>query len=176
MAGNVVSEHSFQQPSIGLPSGATAEGRLSAAVSPSTPSPVSASPSSAPPGNNAAAVTARGVPAPRSAINEAPIYSVVEQYRHAFEALQASGVERFWPSVNAKNLQRAFDQMESQRVAFDSCTVSAPNEHRAEVACAGSATFIPKVGNKTPRVESRQWTFHLSRLNAGWTIDRVESR
>jgi type II secretory pathway predicted ATPase ExeA len=124
----------------------------------------------------AAEPTASRVATPSVVAVDPPIQSVLDQYRRAFGSLAASEVERFWPSVNAKNLQRAFDQIDSQRIEFNSCVASATTANRAQVSCGGSATFVPRVGNKTPRIESRHWTFHLSRANAAWIIDKVESR
>lgn len=148
-------------------------------VSPATEPPVTRAAASAPVSAlPAGSIAGADRTAPSSASNavEPPIQSVLDQYRHAFGTLTASGVERFWPSVNTKNLQRAFDQIDSQRIEFDSCVTSATTASRAQVSCGGSATFVPRVGNKTPRVESRRWTFHLSRANAAWIIERVESR
>jgi general secretion pathway protein A len=107
---------------------------------------------------------------------DAPMLAVVEQYRRAFGTLNASGVNRFWPGVNTRSLQRAFDQISSQEIAFDACVVLPASAERASVSCRGTARFVPKVGGRTPREESRNWTFRLSRGNSGWVIDQVESR
>jgi hypothetical protein len=47
---------------------------------------------------------------------------------------------------------------------------------QADATCNGSATFVPKVGDKTPRTQSRQWTFRLVRAGNRWIIDSVQSR
>jgi len=41
--------------------------------------------------------------------------------------------------------------------------------NKARAACAGSATWSPKVGSGT-HTESREWTFELARVGAGWQI------
>ena len=72
-------------------------------------------------------------------------------------------------------MARAFSQMASQTVEFYSCGVELTGAG-AEANCAGSVTFVPKVGGKVPRVEDRRWTFYLRRQNDRWIIDRVVSR
>jgi hypothetical protein len=84
-------------------------------------------------------------------------------------------VQAVWPAADTRALARAFSQMASQTVVFDSCGIEL-NGAAAEATCAGSVTFVPKVGGKVPREESRRWTFYLRRQNDRWVIDRVVSR
>ena len=150
---------------------------VSAGVSAPVLSPPGGNPAGAGRGVRVASAPApTSTPAPAATAISGPIQSVLNQYRLAFGTLDASGVERFWPGVNARNLQRAFDQMDSQRIEFDSCTTNTMTTDRAQVSCAGRSTFVPKVGNSTPRTDSRRWTFHLSRANTAWIIDRVDSQ
>ena len=100
--------------------------------------------------------------------------SLLERYRLAFRTLN-SGVSDFWPSVPSRALDKAFNELEQQRFVFDQCRVQL-NGAQADATCTGTATFVPKVGNKTPRTQPRQWSFRLVRAGNRWIIDSVQSR
>jgi hypothetical protein len=103
------------------------------------------------------------------------IQSVLGEYRSAFNSLDASRVGSFWPSVNVKTLGRAFDQLENQQFDFSECSIDV-TDATALATCQGHASSVPKIGSKTRRVESRQWTFTLEKVNEAWLIRRVDSR
>jgi len=63
----------------------------------------------------------------------------------------------------------------TQTFDFDDCRIEV-NGARANAVCSGTASFVPAVGSKTPRVESRRWTFQLARVGGRWIMERVESR
>jgi hypothetical protein len=84
-------------------------------------------------------------------------------------------VQAIWPSVNARALGNAFRQLETQTFTFDDCRIEV-NGARATAVCRGTASFVPAVGSKRERVESRRWTFQLARVGGTWIIERVESR
>ena len=113
-------------------------------------------------------------PASAEARETAAVESLIEQYRRAFSTLN-SGVSDFWPGVNARALDKAFNELESQSFDFDTCNVQLKGTH-AEATCTGRATFVPRVGNKTPRTQSRQWSFRFVRTANRWIIDTVQSR
>jgi len=102
------------------------------------------------------------------------VEGVIERYRFAFSTLN-SGVSDFWPSVNSRALDRAFNELEQQLFDFDQCRVQLKGG-QADATCTGTATFVPKVGDKTPRTQSRQWSFRLVRAGNRWIIDSVQSR
>ena len=62
-----------------------------------------------------------------------------------------------WPTVDAKALGRAFDQLQQQTLEFDECAIAVTGA-RAVASCGGNARYVPKVGNKSPRTEARQWS------------------
>ena len=97
------------------------------------------------------------------------------RYRSAFSALDASAARTVWPSVDARALGRAFDQLEQQQLQFDSCKITVSGGS-ATAACGGRARYVPKVGSKSMRDERRQWTFDLTKVNDAWRIERVASR
>ena len=77
--------------------------------------------------------------------------------------------------MNSRTLSRAFDQLQSQTVTFDSCRIDIKGDE-ATSTCTGKASFTPKVGSKTPRVEARRWTFQFARMPDKWVIVGVDSR
>jgi hypothetical protein len=105
----------------------------------------------------------------------AAIESVLDRYASAFNALDARRAKAVWPAVNERNLARAFDSLEEQRFDLGECdiTVALP---RATASCEGTASYLPKVGNRKMRAEKRQWTFRLQASGQDWSIERVESR
>jgi hypothetical protein len=103
------------------------------------------------------------------------IENVLGQYRHAFNSLDAGAAVAVWPTVNERNLARAFEGLDDQDVSFESCTIEVGGVH-AEAACTGTARYLLKVGSRTPRTEARRWRFILRRASDGWLIDRVDAR
>jgi len=126
-----------------------------------TPAPVAA-PAAAPP------------PLSPEARETAAVENVLERYRLAFSTLN-SGVADFWPGVNSRALDKAFNELDEQRFEFDQCRVQLKGG-QADATCTGRATFVPKVGDKTPRTQSRQWSFRLVRAGNRWIIDTVQVR
>ena len=109
-----------------------------------------------------------------SAADTKALDTLVGRYRQAFNNLDASALESVWPSVNARSIGRAFDQLDSQQLAFDRCDTQV-RVAWATVTCNGRATWIPRIGNKAPRVESRRWTFTFEKLTTGWVIRQVQT-
>jgi hypothetical protein len=103
------------------------------------------------------------------------ITGVLNRYQRAFSALDASAAHAVWPSVDAKALGRAFDQLDAQTIDLQGCDITVAGA-RAEAACAGTARYVPKVGNKTSRVEPRKWRFKLRQKDEEWLIDAVDAR
>jgi hypothetical protein len=136
-------------------------------IAPSSPVRITTPPAA---GENAAPGS---VASPRE-VDTALIESVLTQYRTAFANLDASAVEPFWPSVNSRSLSRAFDQLEVQKFEFDRCTTDIKGA-TAVTTCSGRARYTPRIGNKTPRVEPRRWTFTMEKVNQNWVIRRVDS-
>jgi hypothetical protein len=158
-----------------------------AAALPATAPPAAVPPVVTPPGAAAPAPTTTvAAAAPRPAVPAAPppaalateeqgIRAVVERYRAAYSALDVNAVRAIWPGVNARALGRAFDQLSTQQLEFAGCEISVAGE-RASAGCSGNMEFVPKIGNRTPRLEARTWSFVLRKSGAQWTIEAVESR
>jgi hypothetical protein len=105
------------------------------------------------------------------------VRSVLTRYAAAYSNLDAEAAQRVWPRVNRAALTRAFDGLASQRVSLGECRIDVAGA-RARANCSGSATWIPRVGNGTPRTDARNWSFELAKAGAGWQIvdARVQNR
>jgi hypothetical protein len=71
-------------------------------------------------------------------------------------------------------LARAFEGLSSQSLTFDACDVRVRGRV-ATATCRGSASYVPKVGNREPHVESRVWTFNLAKLGNDWQIEAARA-
>ena len=141
------------------------------AASPAAPTPSAGLPAAAAP--TALATPAVVTPPPATEANA--IEGVLGRYRHAFSTLDAGAARAVWPSVDARVLGRAFDQLEQQELEFQKCDIVVTGA-RATAACGGRARYVPKVGSKSPRDERRQWTFSLRKADDRWLIEGVASR
>jgi hypothetical protein len=103
------------------------------------------------------------------------VQTALTQYRNAFSALDAAAVARVWPTVNQRNLSRAFDRLDEQEVAFDGCEISV-NAARAEATCRGMTRYVPRVGSRAMREDRREWKFSLVKARDEWQIGAVEVR
>ncbi len=115
------------------------------------PGPISsdAEPEPSAPVREARDVAPRNLPvvgsSPRE-IETAAVQGVLERYRAAFGTLSTAGIEDFWPGADTPALARTFDQLQSQRLDFQSCGVELSAGGRATARCRGRAAFVPKRG------------------------------
>ena len=98
----------------------------------------------------------------------------LQEYKSAYEALDARSAQAVWPVVNERALARAFDGLESQRLMFDACDVQV-NGDAALAKCHGTARYVAKVGSREPRTEPRVWTFNLRKRGADWKIETARA-
>ena len=103
------------------------------------------------------------------------IENVLSRYRTAFNRLDAGAAAAVWPTVNQRNLAKAFERLDDQDLSFENCKIDVGGVH-AEAACNGTARYVQKVGNRNPKAESRQWRFILRRASEGWVIDHLDAR
>jgi hypothetical protein len=97
----------------------------------------------------------------------------LDEYARAYTARDAVAAQQVWPGVDGRALARAFDQLSEQRVSFTRCEIRPEGGDRAQASCTGRATWVPKVGDRTPRAEARTWRFALTREGNDWVIDQV---
>ena len=114
--------------------------------------------------------------APAADVDNSAIRDTLGRYRSAFNALDAKAAHQVWPTVNERTLDRAFGQLQQQNVSFDRCTIAVKGV-MAEANCNGTTRFVPRVGNRSEQIESRQWNFSLRKAySGGWLIQEVEAR
>jgi hypothetical protein len=106
-------------------------------------------------------------------VEASEVRSVLDGYADAFSTLDANATQRVWPGADVRGLTRAFDQLTAQTITFNRCDVNASGE-TADAVCVGRATWVPKVGDRSPRSEQRTWRFALGRDGDDWVIDRVQ--
>jgi len=98
----------------------------------------------------------------------------LQRYRRAYNRLDAQSAHAAYPAVNAGALARAFDSLESQSLAFESCDISLQGQY-ATATCHGTSRYVPKVGNRAPRIEPRVWTFTLHKDEGDWKIQSART-
>jgi hypothetical protein len=103
----------------------------------------------------------------------AAVRTVLNRYQRAFTDLDAGAAKSIWPSVDERALSRAFGQLERQQIVLDACNVEVVGQ-RAAAACGGRASYVPRVGSKTARIEARHWAFTLRKTGYGWIIETIE--
>jgi hypothetical protein len=107
--------------------------------------------------------------------DEDRIRTTLAQWRDAYSQLDASAAREVWPSVDMRALERAFQALKSQDLSFDHCDFTV-NGSRAQAACTGRASYVPRVGNTSPKTNAREWTFELTRSDDRWTIATATAR
>jgi hypothetical protein len=101
--------------------------------------------------------------------DEDHIRAALTQWRTAYSALDARAARAVWPTVDARALERAFQDLKSQDLRFDRCDLTV-NGGSAQAACSGRAIYVPRVGNQSPKTAPREWTFELQKRDERWTI------
>jgi hypothetical protein len=105
---------------------------------------------------------------------EERIRTTLARWRTAYSKLDARAAKHVWPSVDERALERAFQALKSQDVSFDRCNFTVSDQN-AQADCSGRASYVPRVGNQTPRTLPREWRFRLQRVDEGWTISSARS-
>ena len=72
-------------------------------------------------------------------------------------------------------LAKVFARLKQQSLNFDGCAV-AVEESRATAHCTGWLTYVPRVGNDTPRREHHSWTIEFERTGGEWRILEVGAK
>jgi hypothetical protein len=167
--GEVVSTPSTAAPPASAPTNGVASGSAAAAgqfvAPPSGPPALSAT--------VAAPITTAAPTASRAgASDELAVRNILVRYRSAYENLNVNAAKGVWPSVDTKALGRAFAGLQSQQFNFSNCQISVDTD-RANAVCGGTARFVPRVGNKSERVEFRTWNFEMRKADDQWMIAKV---
>jgi hypothetical protein len=97
------------------------------------------------------------------------VREALQRYRRAYNGLDSRLAHAVYPGVDEAALAHAFEGLRSQSIEFDTCTLDTRTDS-ARAVCRGSARYLPKMGNTTPRSEPKVWTFRLEKNNGDWTI------
>ena len=168
---------------------------------PPAPTTTTAPPSGQPAAQPATSTVARGVqalpprsvpdivasspaPAPAPAVvpvslvstsdDRALVDQALQSYRRAYNRLDARSAHAIYPAVNEPALARAFENLESQALLFETCQIDVQGSS-AYVMCRGSSHYVPKVGNHETRVERRIWNFTLRKDDGDWKIENARA-
>jgi hypothetical protein len=123
----------------------------------------------------AASLVAPAASVPSGIDQQTRVEEVLRRYARAYAQLDASAARAVWPTVDERALARAFQNLSSQQVSFDDCEIAIRGAN-ASASCSGRASYAPKVGNREPRTEPRNWRFELRREGEAWQIVEVEAR
>jgi hypothetical protein len=156
----------------GLPSATIVAPARTSGLAAENPEVLAAQPSTSPVVLTTPAPTSRTlVPATETGAIE----HVLGRYRSAFNGLDVGAAQEVWPTVNERTLGRAFDRLETQAFSFERCLIGVTGL-QAEASCSGTARYVPRIGNKNPHIEPRQWTFSLRKVSDEWLIEAVDAR
>jgi hypothetical protein len=111
---------------------------------------------------------------PDARAENAGIRRTLARYEAAYSGLDAAAARAVWPTVDQRALERAFGGLSSQQISLNNCDVTVTGA-TARAACAGSATWTPKVGGDR-RTQARHWAFELKNVDGSWTIVRADTR
>jgi hypothetical protein len=100
------------------------------------------------------------------------VRAVLSGYERAYSQLDAAAAARLYPAVDRKALSRAFRTLNSQQILFDDCRIEVA-QSTAQATCAGTASWIPKVGGGS-RGQARRWQFDLRQVSGDWQIGAVK--
>ena len=109
------------------------------------------------------------VASPRRSSEEELVRQLIDRYAGALERLDVGAAQAAWPTVDGKALKRAFNQLASQRLTFQSCGITISGS-TANARCRGSATYQPRIGSGPVHLASREWTFDFSKQDTDWRI------
>jgi hypothetical protein len=116
-------------------------------------------------------------PAPVAVITPPPndrasIERVLQQYRDAYDRLDAPSAAVIWPRVDTRALSRAFSTLASQDLSFDRCDLAITGV-KASAQCTGAIRYVRRVGDQQLRVRRMSWSFAFERVSDRWQIAQV---
>jgi hypothetical protein len=126
------------------------------------------------------------VPAPAAALDladrgvESPddtarIRAMLDEYRRAYERLDALSAAALWPGVDTRALVRAFGTLSRQSISFDRCDIQVTGS-QATAQCDGAIEYVRRVGEAAPQSRGMSWSFELQQTAGRWRIVNVSAR
>jgi hypothetical protein len=104
--------------------------------------------------------------------DRASIERVLDQYRDAYDRLDAPSAAVIWPRVDTRALSRAFGTLAAQDLSFDSCALDIAGA-KAQARCVGEIRYVRRVGDQAERVRRMSWSFAFERVSDRWQIAQV---
>jgi len=104
--------------------------------------------------------------------DRASIERVLQQYRDAYDRLDAPSAAVIWPRVDTRALSRAFSTLASQDLSFERCDLAITGV-KARAQCTGEIRYVRRVGDQEPRVRRMSWSFAFERVSDRWQIAQV---
>jgi serine/threonine protein kinase len=108
---------------------------------------------------------------------EDQVRGVLDDYRQAYESLDAAAVRRVQPSLTdgqVEELRRAFEQYDAYRITITDIKLNLAGD-KATVSCRVARRLDPKAGRS--QSDTRPTVFHLEkRGGTSWVIARVDAR
>ena len=103
------------------------------------------------------------------------IRAVLDDYRQAYERLDAVSTAALWPGVDTRGLTRAFGSLSRQRISFDRCDIRITGA-QATAQCDGAIEYVRRVGDAAPQSRDISWSFALDQRASEWRIVNVSAR
>lgn len=104
--------------------------------------------------------------------DRASIERVLQQYRDAYDRLDAPSAAVIWPKVDTRALNRAFSTLAEQDLSFDSCDLDIVGS-QAKAHCVGEIRYVRRVGDQALRARRMSWSFAFERVSDRWQIAQV---
>ena len=103
---------------------------------------------------------------------EKELRDALDQYSTALESLDVEAVKKIQPSIDTRNLERAFRDMQALDVDIDDIDILSVDASTARVSCRVTQTLTPRAGSQqtseVPRV------MRLRKADDAWVIDGFE--
>jgi hypothetical protein len=112
----------------------------------------------------------------RLAADRTAIGDVLQTYRAAYNALDATSVSTIWQGLDTRALQKAFATLSQQDVVFDRCDVRVTAADHAVASCRGVLTYVPRIGDGERQQRRLSWSFDFQRAADRWVISSVSAR
>ncbi|HLA79787.1 MAG TPA: protein kinase [Vicinamibacteria bacterium] len=127
--------------------------------------PAPPAPSVMPPPATPPAVPAQSEPAARQAVR-----GVLEEYRTAFESLNADAIQAVQPSADVAALKANFGAVTAYNVRMQVRSIAFEGPSLARASCLMTYSPVPKPSGKFPPVPT---VFHLRRSGEVWLIEKI---
>jgi predicted Ser/Thr protein kinase len=107
---------------------------------------------------------------PTAAQEEAAIRAVIEQYRQAYNNLDARAVQMVFPSAPIPLIRKAFTGLERQTVTINNLSVTLDASGTTATATAGPVVVVAKPRGASEQTNRTPMVLRLAKQNGNWII------